>query len=175
MVMETVSLEDSNTVPVETFMQEVRSWVGTPYRDKGRKKGVGCDCIGLPLVSAVNVGLAKGDIWAYSPTPKDRRVEVLSDKYMVPLHEGETLQRGASEDPARFLPIGSVGLFWFLDRGEPQHFAVFGRHPLDHDTVTMIHAHQQVGKVVEASLSPFWTKRLVKVYLVRGVIYPEQG
>lgn len=33
----------------EIVVREALSWVGTPYRHQGRKKGVGCDCIGLVL------------------------------------------------------------------------------------------------------------------------------
>ena len=33
----------------DAVVGEALSWLGTPYRHQGRKKGVGCDCIGLLL------------------------------------------------------------------------------------------------------------------------------
>jgi len=30
-------------------IDETLTWLGTPYRHEGRRKGVGCDCIGLVL------------------------------------------------------------------------------------------------------------------------------
>ena len=29
------------------ILVECRSWIGTPYRHQGSRKGVGCDCLGL--------------------------------------------------------------------------------------------------------------------------------
>ena len=29
------------------ILDECRSWIGTPYRHQGSRKGVGCDCLGL--------------------------------------------------------------------------------------------------------------------------------
>ena len=31
------------------ILAEALSWVGTPYRHQGSRKGVGCDCLGLVL------------------------------------------------------------------------------------------------------------------------------
>ncbi len=33
----------------ELVLAEAMTWVGTPYRHQGRRKGVGCDCSGLVL------------------------------------------------------------------------------------------------------------------------------
>jgi len=33
----------------DEVVAETRSWVGTPYRHQGTRKGVGCDCIGLVM------------------------------------------------------------------------------------------------------------------------------
>lgn len=33
----------------DRVVTEAMSWIGTPYRHQGRRKGVGCDCIGLVL------------------------------------------------------------------------------------------------------------------------------
>ena len=158
-------------VTTEDFLASVRSCIGTPYRDLGRKKTVACDCIGLPIIAATELGLMVGDVQAYSNMPKNRFCEIMADTYYELEHEGPELHRVANSDPNSILLPGRIGLFWYADRREPQHFCVFGRHPLDSNTVTMIHAHQKIGKVVEASLSAFWAKRIVKTYKVPGVIY----
>ena len=31
----------------EAVVREALSWIGTPYRHQGSRKGVGCDCLGL--------------------------------------------------------------------------------------------------------------------------------
>jgi NlpC/P60 family putative phage cell wall peptidase len=33
----------------EAVVREALTWLGTPYRHQGRRKGVGCDCLGLVL------------------------------------------------------------------------------------------------------------------------------
>jgi len=34
---------------VERIVAEALEWIGTPYRHQGRRKGLGCDCLGLVL------------------------------------------------------------------------------------------------------------------------------
>jgi cell wall-associated NlpC family hydrolase len=38
------------------IVQEVRSWIGTPWEHQGRTKGVACDCLGLIQVAAELLG-----------------------------------------------------------------------------------------------------------------------
>ena len=33
----------------EAVVKEALSWLGTPYRHQGSRKGVGCDCLGLVM------------------------------------------------------------------------------------------------------------------------------
>ena len=39
----------ANVLPITaaTIVDEAMTWVGTPYRHQGWRKGVGCDCLGL--------------------------------------------------------------------------------------------------------------------------------
>lgn len=47
---------------------EAENWIGTPYRHQGRRRGVGCDCLGLVLgVWRAIYGTAPRDDRTYSP------------------------------------------------------------------------------------------------------------
>ena len=49
-------------------VNEARSWVGTPYHDGGRLKGVGVDCGQILILTYANVGLIKDfDTGYYAP------------------------------------------------------------------------------------------------------------
>lgn len=57
----------------ESLVAEARSWVGTPYRIRGRIKGAGADCGSLLMSIAVNCGMMvnenleaySADCWAH--------------------------------------------------------------------------------------------------------------
>lgn len=52
----------------ERVAAEALAWVGTPYRHQGRRRQVGCDCVGLLLgVWDAAVGCAPAAPAAYSP------------------------------------------------------------------------------------------------------------
>lgn len=39
------------------IVRVARSWIDTPFADKGRQKGRGIDCVGVPLMIAEELGL----------------------------------------------------------------------------------------------------------------------
>lgn len=143
-----------------------RTYIGTPYKDWGRQKGVAVDCIGLPILVSRELGLFKGDFLRYQPTPRARRAEDVAD-----LNMESVLWHHLDSGERAFTPPGSVGLFWYSNRTEPTHFAVFADHPADCTITTIIHAHSSLGRVTEQSMSDFWAKRLVKVYAMPGVAH----
>ncbi len=133
---------------------EARRWVGTPYHHEGRVLGQSCDCIGLVIGVARSLGLAcpaDRDLPRYSSIPHDHVAERTADLLMVPA--GNSLR------------AGQIGLFWFRDRGHGQHFAIFARG----ERTTMIHAYRHSRRVVETGISPFWLKRLIRVYDYREI------
>lgn len=132
---------------------EARRWVGTPYHHEGRVLGQSCDCIGLVIGVARNLGMAcpaDRDLPRYSSMPHDHVAERTADLLMV-------RSSGMRE--------GMIGLFWFRDRGHAQHFAIFARGK----RLTMIHAYLNARRVVETGISPFWLKRLIRVYDYREI------
>ena len=44
----------------------------------------------------------------------------------------------------------------------PQHIAIAGRHPAGH--LTIIHAYQPSGKVVEQALDNKWLNKIIGIY-----------
>ena len=46
----------------QQIVEEARSWIGTPFKHQGRKKGVGVDCIGLVYEIAKKFNLADTDM-----------------------------------------------------------------------------------------------------------------
>lgn len=52
----------------DAVVAEALAWLGTPYRHQGRRKGVGCDCIGLVLgVRRAIYGAAPEQPGPYAP------------------------------------------------------------------------------------------------------------
>lgn len=145
-----------------------RKYVGAPYRDFGRHAALGFDCIGLPVRVGHDLGILSGQTPTYTPTPKGRLAEQAADRNMRLLWTREgwgTDHVNWKQQPeTRIMCEGAVGLFIYAHRSEPQHFAIFGRHPDYEGMVTLIHAHSTYKRVVEASMDEFWTSRLVKVY-----------
>jgi len=154
----------SKEISAAEVVECARSYMGTPYRDWGRQKGKGVDCIGLPILIAHELGLFTGDFFAYQPTPRARRAEDVADANM----ERVLWEKGSER---AYTYPGAVALFWYSNRREPTHFAVLAEHPADCTIPTMIHAHSSVGRVTEQSINDFWARRLVKVYALPGVIH----
>lgn len=55
--------------PNALICAEARTWLGTPYHHLQQAKGLGCDCIGLIIGMARNLGMLPPDFkpWTYSP------------------------------------------------------------------------------------------------------------
>lgn len=137
---------------------QARTWKNTRFHHQGRVKGVGCDCIGLVLGVANELGLVSRKS-ATALTQFDRK-----DYSMLP--DGKQLQAALAEhlqlvDEAK---VGDVGLFYF-DKN-PQHVGIFGDYP--DGGLSLIHCYRSVGKVVEHRFDEGWQKRLVAVYSLIG-------
>ncbi len=39
------------------IVEKSREWIGTPFHEQGRQKGIGCDCVGLILGIAKEIGV----------------------------------------------------------------------------------------------------------------------
>lgn len=136
------------TITREEFIEELRTWVGTPFHHQGRWKGLGVDCAGLVVMPLANLGV-KEALKADNRTYKHR-----------PGHQLllERLLMIADEIPASEIQPGDIMAFTIYKY--PQHLAIksYG------DKV--IHVTEDSG-VLEEYLSDMWKKRLIGVFRLR--------
>jgi cell wall-associated NlpC family hydrolase len=87
---------------------EARSWLGTPWRHRGRKKGVGVDCAQFPLLVYAACGLVRSfDTGDY---PRDWHIHRGQERY-IPIVErfGREIEPEAARPGDLFLfKIGHV-------------------------------------------------------------------
>jgi NlpC/P60 family putative phage cell wall peptidase len=126
------------------------SWIGTPYRHQGAKKGIGCDCIGL----------IRG-IWRalYGDEPEP-----------VPPYASDWAERGGEERLAAAairlcgppLPLakarpGDLFLFRWRPACAAKHAGILA------DEQHFIHAYEQSG-VIRSALVPGWRRRIAAIH-----------
>lgn len=130
------------------IVAEARSWLGTPYHHQGSVKGAGCDCLGL--VRGVYRAL-------YGPEPGKVPPYARENEG----GEGERLVAGMSRYLSRVDPPGLPGdvLVFRLRPGTPARHCGILIAPS-----RFIHAVSG-RSVAEASLSPWWSRRLVACFL----------
>lgn len=127
------------------FVEEVKSWIGTPFHHEGRVKGAGIDCVGVAAASGANLGLKVIDMEHYPKRPIDGMFEKAVDAQTIP----------ASLDQ---LQLGDI--LKFRIREEPQHLAIVTQLV---PQIRITHAFAQAKKCVENDLDNFWLERLVGV------------
>mgnify|MGYP000314131404 CR=1 FL=1 len=146
------------------IVNEARAWIGTPWHHQGRKKHVGCDCIGMVLGVLHGAGAtspardAAGrrltfpsfDRTDYAPDPNSQRLR-------------HTLETHLMEIPLNAIAAGDVLLFKIIHL--PQHVGIVGNHPSG-EGLSLIHAYSAAGKVVEESLGKSWLTRTIAAYRV---------
>jgi NlpC/P60 family putative phage cell wall peptidase len=117
------------------LIREARSWLGTPWRDSGAIKGVGCNCLGFLIGVARNCGLSDlGDL--YKPY----------EGFAMP-PDPLAMVRGIREHMVK-IKIARPGDVLLFDLGAgPRHVALLTEPGM------IIHAHQTKGKVVEQGLA----------------------
>lgn len=128
-----------------TIVAAARACLGTPFRHQGRAPGIGLDCAGLAVVALKSAGV---DIHApanYSRTPHDGRLRAMID-----------IQRGLRFVPRDDMQAGDVLLIKIGN--EPSHVGICTGGG------NVIHAYEQVGKVVEHRLDAAWQAQIVAVY-----------
>ena len=143
---------------INEFVSEARSWIGTRFVHQGRLKKScgdrgGCDCIGLIIGAADNVGI----------TVKGRKLSQLDKRDYARVPDGERLLREFREylkevaiDDIR---EGDVLMFRF-DKN-PQHVGIASEY---NGGVGVIHCYMQARGVVEHELDSHWREKLVAVF-----------
>lgn len=127
-----------------------RSWVGTPYRHQGAKKGVGCDCLGLIR------GIWRERYGAEPETPPPYGIDWAERSGEERLRDAALRYFGAPIDPAGMAP-GDLLLFRWQEGAAAKHLGIcsgVGR---------FIHAYEAAG-VIESALVPSWRRRVAGVF-----------
>ena len=127
-----------------------RSWIGTPYRHQGSRKGVGCDCLGLVRgIWRERYGEEPETPGAYGMDWAERSGE--ERLYLAALrHFGDPV-------PAASMAPGDLLLFRWQEGASAKHLGILcgpGR---------FIHAYEQAG-VIESALVPSWRRRVAWVF-----------
>jgi len=127
-----------------------RTWIGTPYRHQGSRKGVGCDCLGLVRgVWRELYGEEPERPPAYQPdwaerAGEDRLLEAARRYFGAPV-------------ALSGLRAGDVILFrWRADCAAKHAGLVSGPD-------RFIHAYEQAA-VIESALVPSWRRRIAAAF-----------
>lgn len=134
-----------------SFFLAARSFVGTPWVDKGRSRQ-GVDCGGLLIVLGKELGLL----------PQEFDATFDHDRTYDGLHG--TLSKFADEIPEEW-PAEEGDVWTYSFAGDMHaHCAVYS--PSDN---SLVHAYPAVQKVAEHSAVGKWVRRVHKRYRVRGL------
>jgi len=129
----------------ERIVAAAQSWLGTPYRHQGARKGVGCDCLGL--VRGVWREVYGTETEAPGPYAADWAETGEGDPLMA------AARRHCREKAQRPVAAGDLLLFRIRPRLPARHCGI---------AVTperFLHAYQGHA-VVSSPLDPHWRRRL---------------
>ncbi len=127
-----------------------REFLNTPFQHQGRVKGVGIDCIGLPIVVAKSLNLGDFDKSDYPRNP---------DGSMLPL----------IKNVCQPIVIQQGALLVFKISQVAQHCGIVTHYVLG--GYGLIHAWDVAGKVAEHKLTKDWLDKVVGCYGLPGVRY----
>ena len=136
----------------EQIITEARSWIGTPFKHQGRKKGAGIDCVGLIYCVANKLGIAP---------PEDSLPQEYRGYAWV--QDGDILREAfnAYMDRISINQAGPADVFVMVSNTpHPQHAAIYTGK-------TIIHAFTSLGRCQEHSLSDKWRRRIRGAYRFR--------
>lgn len=127
------------------IVNEARRWLGTPFADKGRVRGIGVDCAGLIIGVAKALEISDFDTTAYGLVPKPKIM-------------GAILREKMHEIPISEATIADV--VWIAWERLPQHLAILS-------DIGLIHAHE--NGVVEHPLDATYRGKVRAAYRFPGV------
>lgn len=126
-----------------------RAYLGVPFRHQGRTPPLVLDCAGLFVMVCRDLGLPVIDEQGYGRNPYRGLLEQCIER-----------QPFLRRIPREEMGEGDVLLMRF--DCAPQHIAI-------HAGQSMIHAYEQIGRVVEHRLAGAWRARIVHAYRFEGV------
>ncbi len=133
----------------QRIVDEALSWIGTPYRHQGRRRGVGCDCLGLVM------GVWQAVCGALPEQPRDYAADWAeadgTDRLL------EAARKYCSEKAPERLAAGDLILFRWRPGLAAKHCAI----ALDADR--MIHAYEGHAVLI-SPLGAHWKRRIAGVF-----------
>lgn len=128
-----------------------RSWLATPFVPQSSVKGHGCDCAGLVIGVAKEIGAAPDDFdpGPYKQSPNGTMLKIC-DAHL------------SRVDKASIVPGDIVAIQW--DK-EPQHLGIVVDYP--RGRLGIVHAMNRRRAVVEHVLSDKWRALIVAAYRFR--------
>jgi len=147
----------------DTIIAEARRWVGTPYRHRAARLGIGVDCVGLirGVAEATGVRTLSDAEWkpfeTYSRTPNPEKMRQAMELFLEP-----------SDVSAKIIAPDAF-VCWLAWREHlPMHVgfaaALDGRR-------TLIHAALPIGQCVEHGFTDEWLSRVNSWWRLPGVDY----
>ena len=136
-------------------MREALTWLGTPYRHQGFRKGVGCDCLGLVLgIWRAVLGGVPELPGPYAPDWAEAGGE---ERFLT------AVRRHFREKPADNIVPGDLLLFRWRPHLPAKHAGILAGPD------RFIHAYQ--GNAVSLSaLVPQWRRRIAGVFAFPDLI-----
>jgi len=126
------------------------TFLGTPFHHQGRLPGVGLDCAGVVVCALKRLGYPVADQAGYGRIPSQGIFTSAIANHCDSIQQDQ-VQPG--------------DLMMFAFRAEPQHVAIISAT----NPIMLIHAYQDVGRVVENGLDAIWQSRLRGCYRLRGI------
>jgi NlpC/P60 family putative phage cell wall peptidase len=142
------------------IVEKAREYIGTPFAHQGRVKGIACDCIGLPLMVAGELGLTdtSGEVLqperykVYSASPLGNYVHEMVSKLL-------------ERKPLRDMKPGDLLTMRVVSAA--CHVAIVSDYE---GGLGIIHAYNGgPQRVVEHALDEVWRNRIVGCFQFPGV------
>lgn len=121
------------------YVEIARGYLATPFKHQGRLPGVGLDCAGVVVCALREAGHRVEDVRAYGRIPANGLFLKMVERHC---------------DRIALADIRHGDLMMFAFRGDPQHLAIYT------EAGTLIHAYQDVRRVVEHDFDGTWRERL---------------
>ena len=133
----------------DVVVAEALSWLGTPYRHQGLRKGVGCDCLGLVLgVWRAVYGVEPELPGPYAPDWAEAGGE---ERFLT------AVRRHFPEKPADERAAGDLLLFRWRPHLPAKHAGILVGQE------RFVHAYEGMAVSLSA-LAPQWRRRIAGVF-----------
>ena len=158
MTMDHAEFTPATGVTRSDVVAAARGWLDTPFHHQGRVRGVGMDCIGLPIgVARDDLGLVSPafNVTGYAMQPDGASLMEQARRYMVEL-------------PIDTVLLPGMVIVTVVDR-DPQHFGILADYR--HGGLSIVHASNRARppRVIETRLMFSRAMRLHAAFDLPGV------